>query len=136
MNQLLAQIQDLQDKVSSLSDAREFHDPETASSAGATHVRSQTPKFLSPRTMPRCDSGLPRNTQSCMGTSGHVFERPLAQEGRSSTVFNNSKNLASSSCGLKQSDTGKIMKQSGLRVESPSGLNGHRACKKILKRKV
>ena len=29
-----------------------------------------------------------------MGTSGNVIERPLAQEGRSSTVFNNSKNLA------------------------------------------
>ena len=29
-----------------------------------------------------------------MGTSGNVIERPLAQEARSSTVFNNSMNLA------------------------------------------
>ena len=41
MNHLLAQIQDLQDKVSSLTDARGFYDPETASSSGATHVPSR-----------------------------------------------------------------------------------------------
>ena len=51
--------------------------------------------------MPRCDSELPRDAQNCMGTSGNVFERPLAQEGRSSTIFDNSKNLASSSQGLR-----------------------------------
>ena len=31
------------------------------------------------------------------GTSGNVFERQVAEEGRPSTVFNNSKNWASSS---------------------------------------
>ena len=41
-SQLLAQIQDLQNKVNSLSDAREIYDPETASSSGATHV-SESP---------------------------------------------------------------------------------------------
>ena len=35
---LLTQIQDLQNKVNSLSDAREFKDPETGSNSGATHV--------------------------------------------------------------------------------------------------
>ena len=51
--------------------------------------------------MPRRDSGLSRNTQNCMGTSGNVFERPPAQEGRSSTIFNHLKNSASSSHELR-----------------------------------
>ena len=40
VSQLLTQILDLQNKVNSLSDAREFYDAETASSSGATHVPS------------------------------------------------------------------------------------------------
>ena len=34
VNQFMVQIQELQDKVNSLTDAKEFHDPETASSTG------------------------------------------------------------------------------------------------------
>ena len=41
VGQLLTQIQDLQNKVNSLSDAREFDDPETASSSGAPRVPSR-----------------------------------------------------------------------------------------------
>ena len=63
VSQLLTQIQDLQDKANSLSDARKFDDPETASSSGATHVPSQPFSFPSPRTMPCRDSGLPHDTQ-------------------------------------------------------------------------
>ena len=51
---------------------------------------------MSPRTLPLCDSGLSRDTQNGECIAGNVFERPLAQEGLSSTIFNNSKNLASS----------------------------------------
>ena len=113
VSQLLTQIQELQNKVNSLSDAREFYDPESGSSSGATHVPSQPPTILSPRTVPRCDSGLPRNKQNCMGTSGNVFERPPAQEGPSSAHFENSLNLASSSCGLGQGTTGNILGHGG-----------------------
>ena len=84
-------------KVNSLSDAREFYDPESGSSSGATHVPDRTSTIPSPRTLPRCDSGLPRDTQNGTGNTGNVFERPPAQEGLSSTIFNNSKDLASSS---------------------------------------
>ena len=97
----MAQIQDLQNKVKSLSDAREFYDPESGSSSGATHVPDQTSTILSSRTLPRCDSGLPRNTQNCTGIMGNVFERPSAQEGQSSTIFNDSQNLASSSHDMR-----------------------------------
>ena len=50
----------------------------------------KTPTVLSAGTLPRCDSGLPRNTQMCTSILEDVFERPPAQEGLSSTIFNNS----------------------------------------------
>ena len=51
--------------------------------------------------MPRRDSGLLRDRRNIMGTSGNVFERLASQEGRPSTFFNTSKNLASSSQELR-----------------------------------
>ena len=69
VSQLLTQIQELQHKVSSLSVAKEFCDPETASSSGVTHVPDQTSTIPSPRTLPCCDSGLPHDTRNFMGTS-------------------------------------------------------------------
>ena len=41
VNQLMVQIQELEDKVNSLSDAKEFFDPEIASSSGLLHVPCQ-----------------------------------------------------------------------------------------------
>ena len=51
--------------------------------------------------MPCRDSGLPHDTRYFTGTSGNVFERPPAREGRPSTLFDNSENLASSSQELR-----------------------------------
>ena len=76
VSQMMAQIQDLQNKANSLSNAREFYDPEFGSSSGATHVPDQTSTILSSRTLPRCDSGLPRTTENCTDIMGKVFERP------------------------------------------------------------
>ena len=87
--------------MKSLSDAGEFDDLQSGSTFGATHVDDQTSTILTSRTLPRCDSGLPRNTQKCTGIIGNVFERPLVQEGLPSTVFHNSKNTASSSQDLR-----------------------------------
>ena len=55
VGQSLTQIQDLQKKINSLSDAREFYDPETASSSGATHVPGQTLRYSESQ-----DHALPR----------------------------------------------------------------------------
>ena len=96
VSQMMAQIQDFH-KVNSLSDAREFCDPESGSSSGATHVLDQTSTILSSRTFTALRFWIAANTQNCTGIMGNVFERPPAQEGQSSTIFNNSKNLASSS---------------------------------------
>ena len=105
VNQLLTQIQDVQNKVNSLSDAREFYDPEAARSSGATHVPGQPSTIPSPRTMPCRDSGLKHDTRNIIGTSRNVFERLPNREGRTSTLFNNSKNLASSSQELRPDTT-------------------------------
>ena len=101
-SQLLTRIQDLQSKVNSLSDARDFF---TILNQGAAlecpTFSSQPSRIPSPRTMPCRDSGLPHDTRDFTGTSGNVFERLPAREGRPSTLFNNSKNLASSSQELR-----------------------------------
>ena len=88
---MMAQSRDSQNKANSLSDAREFYDPESGSSSGATDVPDQSSTILSSRTLPHCDSGLLRNTLNGTGFTGHAFERPPAQEGLSSTIFNNSR---------------------------------------------
>ena len=52
--------------------------------------------------MPSRDSPMPRDTRNTLGTSGNVFECLPAREGPSSALFENSRNLASSSCGMEQ----------------------------------
>ena len=107
--------------INSLSDARVFYDPDSGSSSGAAHVPDQPPTIVCSRTLPRCGSGLPRDTQHCMGTSGNVFERPPAQEGLSSTMFNNSNNLASSSQELRRDTSGTTRRrESEMKRESLS----------------
>ena len=125
VSQMMTKTRDLQNKVNSLS----------RSSSGATHVPDQTSAIVRSRTLPRCDCGLPRNTQNCTGIMGNVFERPPVQEGLSSTVFHNLKNLASSSQVSKPdiSETARReMKWESLNAptQSPhflsrSGMSGH-----------
>ena len=109
--------------MNAFNDAREFFDPESGSSSGATHVLDSTPTVLSSRTLPRFDSGLPRYTQNCTGIMGIVFERPPAQQRRSSTVQSISKNLASYSQELRPDTTGtaRVQKRESLNksIQSP-----------------
>ena len=88
VSQLLAQMRESQDKVNSLSDAREFHDPETAGSSGASHVTSPPLTNPSYRTVSRRDSGLPPETLNMMGISD-VFERLPAREGQPQNISKN-----------------------------------------------
>ena len=103
VSQLLAQIRDFQNEVNSASDAREFYDPESGSSSGATHAPSQ---FRVPGPCLTAILDCCRTHGVFTGTSGNVFERPPAQEGRPFTFFINSKNLASSSQELRPDVTG------------------------------
>ena len=71
--------------------------------------------------MRRRDSGSPRDTRNTMGTSGYVFESLPAREGPSSAIFENSRNLASSSCGLGSGTLGNFMEHGrGVRREPQS----------------
>ena len=97
-NQLLFQSPELQDKVNSLNDAKEFYDPETASSAGFSNVPSQPVSIPSPRGMISRDCCLPHDTRNSMGSSGNVSENLPAQEEPSSVLVKNPRILASSSC--------------------------------------
>ena len=113
VSELLTQIKDLQ-KANSLSDARKFYDPETASCSGASHVPSQPVNIPSPRVVISRDSGLPLDTRNSMGTSGNVFESRPARKGPSTAFFESSKNLESSSCGLGSGNTlehGKVVRR-------------------------
>ena len=99
-------------------DASEFYDPETARSSAATHVPSQPSAIPSSRTMPHRDSGLPHDTQNGTGTTEHVFERPPAQERRTSPLFH-CQNLASSSQELRPDTEGNTKRPEGeMRRES------------------
>ena len=63
----------------------------------------------SPRTTHCRDSGLPHDTRNIMGTSGNVFERLPARGGPPSALTEKSKNLASSSRGLRPEIAGHTM---------------------------
>ena len=67
VNQLMVQLQELQDNVNSLSDAREFCDSETASSSGLSHVPSQPTRIPSPRAMISRGSCLQSVTRNSFG---------------------------------------------------------------------
>ena len=79
------------------SHAREFCEPESGSSSGATHVPDRTSTIPSPRTLPRCGSGLPPDTLNGTGITRNVLNDHLLKN----TIFHNSKDLASSSQGLR-----------------------------------
>ena len=112
VGQLLTLIKELQDKVNSLSDARDFHDPDTASSSGASHVPNKPFVISSSKRKLSCDSGLLRDTRNGVGIiQGNLFEDPLAREGHPTRFFENSRNLASSSRRLGNDSTGNVMER-------------------------
>ena len=91
VNRLLARTQDLQDKMDSLSDAREFYDPGTASSSGMSHLPNHPMSIPSPRRMTSRDSCLQPEEWNSLGTPGNDLESPQARDGPFSAPFENSK---------------------------------------------
>ena len=66
---------------------------------------SQPMNIPSPRGVLGRDSRFPLDAENSMGNSQNIFESLPAREGPSSALFENSKNLASSSCGLGSGNT-------------------------------
>ena len=116
VNQLLSQIQELQDKVNSLNEEKEFCALETAISSGMFHVHNQPSSIPSPRGMIGRDSCLQPDTRNSLGTLEHVFEGPPAAEWPSPSFFKIPKNLTSSPCELRSGETESTMRHGeGLR---------------------
>ena len=116
VNQLLSQIQELQDKVNSLNEEKEFCALETAISSGMFHVLNQPSSIPSPRGMIGRDSCLQPDTRNSLGTLEHVFEGPPAAEWPSPSFFKIPKNLTSSPCELRSGETESTMRHGeGLR---------------------
>ena len=88
-----------------------IYDRETASSSGLSHVPSNSMSIPIPGGMICRDSCLQPSTRNSLGTSGHVFEGLHARGEASSALSEKSKNLASSSCRLKPTDTGRVAKK-------------------------
>ena len=98
VNQLMVQIQELQHKVNSPNDAREFFDPVTASSFGSSHVPSQPMSIPSLRELISHDSCLQLDTRNSFGMSGDVFEDLLAPSEPSAAFFGHLRSMASAPC--------------------------------------
>ena len=63
-----------------------------------------------------------------MGTPGDVFESPAAREVSPSVLFENSRNLASSSCGLRLEATGATMVPERDMRREPQNSSTHVPC--------
>ena len=86
---------------------KDFYAPETASSSGGSHVPSEPLSIPSLREKIRRDSCLQPYTRNSSTTSGNVFES-LHGQGGPFSALENSKKLASSSCGFCPIGTSKI----------------------------
>ena len=106
-------------------ETREFHDPETAGSSGASHVTSPPLTNPSYRTVPGRDSGLPPETLNMLGISD-VFERLPAREGQPQNISKKSRNLASSSRGVKPKLTEHTMTTGSKRRPEQQDLSNSR----------
>ena len=72
VSQLLTPIQEIQNKVNSLNDARDSYDPETASSSGASHVSQPTLEYSESQ-----DTALPRFWIAARYTEFHGYLQKL-----------------------------------------------------------
>ena len=64
----MSQIQELPNKVNSLTDEGDFHDPEGTSSFGAFNVHSRPLTIPSRSEKPSREPAMPKNTRNAMGT--------------------------------------------------------------------
>ena len=83
-----------------------FHDPETASSSGLSHIPNHPVIVPSPRGMLSRGSSLQPGTRNVYGTSGNVFEDLLAP-GEPAAFSGNSISMASAPCEPVSLTTGR-----------------------------
>ena len=108
VTQLTVPIQKIPNKVNSLSDFKEFYDPETASSPGLSHVLSHPVSIPSLREMLTRDSCLQVDTRNSFGESANVFEYQPAPNEPSAAFFGYSRTLAATQHRKMCSTSGRI----------------------------
>ena len=90
------QVRKLQEQLDFLKDEKEFHDPDSSSSSGRSHVPHQPLIASSSRRKPSRESGLLRNTREEVSIPGNVFACQLVRQNLGE-LCNDSGNLATSS---------------------------------------
>ena len=80
VSQLTVRIEEFRDTVNALNGSRDFHDSETASSTGLSHVPSHPEIVQCSFGIPCRDSCPQPDTRNLCGTSGHVFENLSASD--------------------------------------------------------
>ena len=109
VSQLLQHTQELQHPVNLPAEGKEFHDPDSASSSGTSHVPSQPVVIPSSRDVHSRDSGLPSAARDTIGNSGNISGSPAPREGSSSAIFENSRSPISSCFGKGPGATEKAL---------------------------
>ena len=87
IHEFTSQIQELQERVNLTNDFREFQVVESACSGRLSHLASQPAVVPSPRGMLSRDQSLRPDTWNLLGTSGNVFDNPLAPIDSASTPY-------------------------------------------------
>ena len=87
IHDLTSQIQELQERVNVMNDSREFQDVHSVCSGKLSHVPCQPAVVPSLRGMLSRDQSLRPDTWNMYGTSGNVFDSPLAPINSSSTPY-------------------------------------------------
>ena len=98
VNQPIVQFQELHDKANSLSDCRDFYDPETASSSGLSHVPSNPLSIPSLCGLISRDSCMQPDTRNSFGMPRNVFEDLPAPSEPPAAFLGNSRSMTSAPC--------------------------------------
>ena len=105
--------------MTSWNDAKEFYDPETASSCGFSHVPSQPLSIPSLRGLITRDFCLQPDTRNSFGTSGNVFEDLLAPSEHPSAFYGNSRSTAPTPCDPVSLNTGRLAERASESERAP-----------------
>ena len=115
VHELTSQIKKLQERVNLTNDSREFQDVESVCSGRLSHVPRQPAIVPSPRGVLSRDQSLRPDTWNLLGTSGNVFDSPLAPIDSVSTPFRgmlHSWNLNATDGDLVRPSTGRPVARS------------------------
>ena len=80
VNQLMSEIQELQKKANSLTDQRDFHDPEGSSSYGASHVPTRPLTVPSRSEKPNHEPTMLNDTRNALGISETFLKAYLLEK--------------------------------------------------------